>query len=124
MRKLATDGTKMSTSANITKLTVSSSSFADKPSPRRSAVARTGERMRLARSHSLEDQARASSMLSRGTPLSRSSHAGSPELAQPANDLAHQGIRGRRRIIAVGDTLVDLAKRRIGRNPLRHGIDT
>src|SRR5215510_2635523 len=123
MRKLATDGTKMSTSASMTKLTVSSSSFADKPRPRRSAVARNGERMRLARSHSLDDQARASSMLSRGTTLSRSSHAGLSELAQPANDLAHQGVSGRRRIITVGDTLVYLAKRRIGRNPLRHGLD-
>src|SRR5262245_38460621 len=123
MRKLATDGTKMSTSASMTKLTGSSSSFADKPRPRRSAVARNGERMRLARSHSLDDQARASSMLSRGTTLSRSSHAGLSELAQPANDLAHQGVSGRRRIITVGDTLVYLARRRIGRNHLRHGLD-
>src|SRR5262249_34389667 len=65
----------------------------------------------------------ASSMLSRGTTLSRSSHAGLSELAQPANDPAHQGVSGRRRIITVGDTLVYLAKRGIGRNPLRHGLD-
>src|SRR5215469_9000440 len=123
MRKLATEGTKISTSASMTKLTVSTSSLADKPSPRRSAVARNGERIRLARSHSLDDQARASSMLSRGTPLPRSSPSGSPELAQPANDLAHQGVRGRHGIITVGDALVDLAKRWIGRNPLRHGLD-
>src|SRR5262245_14142659 len=123
MRKLATDGTKMSTSASMTKLTVSSSSFADKPRPRRSAVARNGERMRLTRTHRLDDQATDSSMLSLGTTLSRSSHAGLSELAQPANDLAHQGVSGRRRIITVGDTLVYLAKRGIGRNPLRHGLD-
>src|SRR5262249_53173501 len=122
--KWGTEGTKRRTAAKIRKVGGSRRSFADKPRPRRSAVARNGERMRLARSHSLEDQARASSMLSRGTPLSRSSHAGSPELAQPANDPAHQGIRSRRRIIAIGDTLVDLAKRRIGRNPLRHGLDS
>ena len=53
MRKLATEGTKISTSASMTKVMVSSSSLADRPRPRRSAVAASGDRMRLTRSHSL-----------------------------------------------------------------------
>ena len=113
MRKLATEGTKISTSASITNVMVRSSNLADRPRPRRSAVADSGDRMRLTRSHSLADQASASSMLSRGTRLPRSPCEGLSELCQPAHQLADQGVSGGRRIIAVGDTLVDLGKRRI-----------
>src|SRR3977135_2016473 len=113
MRKLATEGTKIRPSASITNVMVRSSSLADKPRPRRSAVADSGDRMRLTRSHSLADQASASSMLSRGTPLSRSPHEGLSELCQPTDHLAYQGVGGSRCIVAVGYTLVDLGKRRI-----------
>ena len=78
MRKLATDGTKISTSASMTKVIVKSRSLADKPKPRRSDVAVSGDPIDLTRCQSLADQARVSPMLSRGTPYSRSSHGGSP----------------------------------------------
>src|ERR1700704_1776667 len=111
MRKLATDGTKISTPASITNVMVRSSSLADRPRPRRSAVADSGDRMRLTRSQSLADQASASSMLSRGTPCLARLVRDLSELCQPADHLAYQGVSSGSRIIAVGYPFVDLRKR-------------
>jgi hypothetical protein len=51
----------------MTKTIVSSSSLADKPSPRRSDVAVSGVLIALTRFHSLPGQDSASSIMSRGT---------------------------------------------------------
>src|SRR5262249_20358407 len=118
MRKFATEGTKISTSASITNMIVSSRSLADKPRPRRSAVAASGERIALTRSHSLADRERASSIISRGTRTSLLAKS-----RQPANHFTHQWFGGRGGIIAEGCALVYLRQRRIGRNPLRHSPD-
>jgi hypothetical protein len=70
MRKFATEGTKISTSASMTNVIVSRRSLAERPSPRRSAVAAKGERIALTPAHSLRGQESASSIMSRATPTS------------------------------------------------------
>ena len=95
MRKLATEGTKISTSASMTKTIVSSSSLADRPNPCRSAVAAGGHRgqsMALARSQRRRGQARASSKVSRATRHPRTSPRSYPSLASQATTLRTNGL--------------------------------
>ncbi len=45
------------------------------------------------------------------------------EPCQQIDDLAQDGVRGRLDVVAKGGAAADLAQGRIGRNPLRHGLD-
>ena len=47
----------------------------------------------------------------------------SAEFRKPTDHLANGGVARRRRVLAVGDPLVDLGQRRIGRDPVHHSLD-
>src|SRR5262249_50080691 len=115
MRKLAIDGTKISTSASITNRMVSNSSLADKPNPRRlSNVLCRGETNDFRICQNLPGQAIASPSESRGTCVFSPRGRRPPKPRQPADDPADKGASGNAGIVAIGHAFVHLRKGRIG----------
>src|SRR5262245_25453799 len=118
MRKLATEGTKIRTSASITNRMVSRRSLADKPKPRRRAhVPCKGEADDFTICQNLPGQAIASPSESRGTlyvtPRLLPGHQ-SPKSRKPADEFAYEWVRRSADIVSIGDAFVDLTKRRVG----------
>ncbi len=84
MRKLATEGTKIRTSASMTKTIVNSSNLAERPKTRRSALRARGAPTFFTRLQNLPGQESASSIMSRGTHQPRRLRRGQPNfLSQP-----------------------------------------